>query len=141
MAYLGRFRQGDNVNLVCTTKNAGGVPTLSSDCPWAKVWDPTGGLVARFQVPIVDRYVQTAVFQHLLRLGPAYANLGNYRINYHYVVGTYHGLDEDTFELVAGGHPDGTVNAIYFFQKPWARFLVFSLDSGNLAFGRNPRLQ
>jgi hypothetical protein len=141
MSYLGRFRQGDDVSLVLFTKNASGVPTLPADCPQAKVWDPTGALVATFQVPIVDRYVQTGIFQQLLRLGPAYVNLGNYRIVYYYLAGTYHGLHEDTFELVAGGHADGAVNAIYFFNKPWAKFLVFALNGGNLAMGRNPRLQ
>jgi hypothetical protein len=141
MSYLGRFRQGDSVNLVLFTKNASGVPTLPSDCPQAKVWDPTGALVATFQVPIVDRYVQTAIFQHQLRLGPGYSALGNYRIAYYYLAGTCHGLVEDTFEVVAGGHQDGAVNAIFYFDKPWAKFLVFALDSGNLAMGRNPRIQ
>jgi len=141
VSYRGRYKLGDHVPLLLLTRSASGTPTLPLDVPYAKVWDNTGTLVHNFFMPIADRFAVTGLFTHNMRLGGRFPTLGMYRVVYFYnLSGSYHGTDEDTFELIAGGDNDGTVISDYFYNRPFASFVVQQLDSGKLVSGRNPRI-
>lgn len=142
MAYLGRYRQGDYVFLFCQTKDKNGVPTVPVDSPQAKIWAPGGVLVASLQIPVIDRYVPVpGLFAFPLRLDYGFSATGMYLVNYHYLLpNVFRGLDQDNFEVLEGGNPDGNIVAMYAYQRPNGQFIVQELDSGNLAIGRNPKL-
>lgn len=141
MSYIGRFRQGDTVPLFCACKNATGGLAMPNDSPTVKIWDPLAGLVSSFQIPVVDRYDQVGLFLGQLRLGIPYANVGLWSATYTYLMpdGT-NGIQQDTFEIMEGGNPDGNVVSMYWYERPWADFVVQQLDSGKLVAGRNPKL-
>lgn len=138
MSYRGRYRLGDHVPLFMLTHDANGTPTAPSDPPLAVVWKGNTKLTT-FRMPITERYVQTGTFAHFIRLGEDYA-VGPYSVIYHYTAGSYVGLDQDDFEIVEGGDPDGAVIALHFLQRPQAGYLVAQFDSGRLWAGRNPRV-
>jgi hypothetical protein len=141
MAYLGRFRLGDSVPLFVCCTNGLGSPTFPIDSPTVKTWDPIAGLVQSFQIPVVDRYAQTGLFEGHLRLSVLYSNLGMWTATYTYVTPDGNpGLKQDNFEIVEGGNPDGNVVSMSWYERPWAYFIVQELDSGKLVQGRNPKL-
>jgi hypothetical protein len=142
MAYLGRFRLGDTVPLFICCTNALGTPTFPVDSPNVKLWDPLTGLkVQSIEIPVIDRYAQTGLFEGELRLSALYSNLGLWSATYTYMTADgNNGLKQDTFEIVEGGNPDGNVVSMSWYERPWANFIVQELDSGKLVQGRNPKL-
>jgi hypothetical protein len=135
--FIGRFQLGQIVPLLLVTKNAAGTPTVPNAPPTIKVWAPNGTEVLGAAIPMIDRYVQTGIFQGRVFLSALFA-AGLYVVTYYYQVGSYQGLATDNFEIMPGGDPDGNVMAMYFYRQPQADFIVQSLDSGKIVQGRNP---
>ncbi len=139
MEFLGRYQQGQTVTLFCQGKDANGVATLPDRPPQAKVFNGTTVVEAN-EMPILDRYINTGFFQHHLFLGAAYS-AGQYRVVYYYRVGSYYGVEEDGFEIVAGGHQDGSILNMYFFRRPQADYIVYETEDGIINKGRNPTVR
>ena len=138
--YRGRLRLGDEVTIGCLCVDGNGTPTLPDDCPTAKIFNPAGVAVFRQKIPIHDRYAQTGYFQQNVYLGPAFA-IGLYTVGYAYSIGgSTFGLDEDNFEIVPGGDPDGTTESLFFYHRPQADYIVQQLSSGKIKRRRNPRV-
>src|SRR5437016_2893722 len=139
MSYRGRYQLGQYVALFCQCRDSNRTPTVPTAPPLAVIWGSTGAKLKSLEMPVLDRYVPVAgLFSMQVRLGPEFAT-GIHRVVYEYLAGTYHGLDEDTFEIVAGGNPDGNVIAMYYLDRPGDKFIVQELDSGRLVQGRNPK--
>lgn len=138
--YLGRFQLGTRVpfRLQCLD-GEGGSNALPDNPPWCKVWNSSGSLVASFEMPVSDRYSQTGLFLTELFLGRDYS-AGQYSVTYSYRNSTYHGRQQDTFEVIAGGHADGAVVAMHFYVLPHATYVVQQLESGKIVQGRNPKV-
>lgn len=139
MGYRGRYQIGTHVPLHVLTVNGSNVPSFPTDAPRIEVWSATAKVVSNKAVPVVDRFGQTGLFGHRLFLDGRFS-AGRYTVYYRYLVGTYQGVVEDTFEVVAGGDGDGAVIALNYYERPHAVFCVFQLDSGRLVKGRNPRV-
>lgn len=139
MPYLGRYRLGDTVLLPLVTADANGTPTLPVRAPTVEVFS-SSAQVANLPMPINDRYGVTAFFLLPVRLTSSYA-AGPYRATYNWnLAGGYQGFQEDTFEVLAGGHADGVVQSMFWAEFPHAKFLMHHLESGTVVFGRNPRV-
>jgi hypothetical protein len=154
MSYHARYQLGDFVPLLLQCRNANGTPTLPDDCPNARVFDPLGRLVTNFKVPITDRYGATGLFAFAFPLSAFLFSTGlvngNYRVIYSYSIGSYTGLDESTFEVVAGGDSRGNIISMAYYPRPNADYLVFQTDNGQalgrisydgfISMGQNPRI-
>jgi hypothetical protein len=139
--YLGRYQLGETVGLLLQTKNAVQTPTVPDNPPQAVIWKPDGTKYLSKEMPVIDRYSQTGLFLLPLFLGLGHVT-GHYRVTYTYYITatTYHGLEEDAFEVVAGGHTDGRVIAAHFLVKPDRTVIVQQYDSGRVKAGRNPKI-
>jgi hypothetical protein len=135
--YRGRYQNGDTVPLRVLCRDAAGVPGVPPRAPQVTVWSPAGAKVRVRVMPVLDRYGQAGLFHYPLYLDGDFAP-GLYRAVYNYNLGSYVGIEEDGFEVLAGGNADGAVVALHFYVRPHARFVMQSLDSGKMVQGRNP---
>lgn len=140
MAYRGRYQLGQHLPIMVLARGSDETPGVPTDTPRATIYSPAGAVVMFFDLPVVDRYSQTGLFGMPLRLGADFATTGLYRAEYHYLIGSYYGIEEDGFEIVAGGNADGSVISMYYYDRPHAKFIVQELDSGKLRQGRNPTI-
>lgn len=137
MGYLGRYQLGQTVPLRVQTLNANSVAATPDDVPTVKLWDAAGNRVLTAKMPAVERYIQTGRFLLPVFLNGQFA-AGLYQAVYYYGIAGYHGLESDTFEVLPGGHADGSVISMYFLDRPQARYIVYQTDAGVLIQGRNP---
>ena len=138
--YLGRTQLGKYITLGVLCVDANGTPVQPDAPPVMKVWNPAGTAIVNEKLPIVERYVQTGWFRKRLFLDSVFA-VGQHRVTYTYSVNSsYYGLQEDGFDILDGGDPDGAVIGLHHLDKPHAGFVVKMLDSGALQASRNPRL-
>lgn len=134
--YLGPFRLGEEVSLVCQTVNGTGAVFAPTDPPTVRVMAGTT-LVETFSMPLaVDP--QTGLFAYKLFLDSAYST-GVHEVSYKWVISGTTFQQLDRFEIVAGGNSKGAVTSVYPYFRPDANLLVRSTSSGELLAGRNPR--
>lgn len=134
--FLGRYFQGQTIDLRVQARDVNGTPAAVAAAPVVKVWRGAT-LLLNAPMPVLDRYQVTGLFHLPLFLGGAYT-AGNYQVVYYYVAGSRRGVEVDGFEVTPGGHGDGDVISMYFLDRPDARFLVQKLTSGKIIQGRNP---
>ena len=149
VAYRNRYQLGDFVPLFLVCKNVNGVPTVPDTVPEARLFDPFGVAAGHFSMNPVDRFGTTATFALNLGASQFFNIVGNWRIVYTYKIGTYSGMDEDTFQIVNGGSVNGNVISMYYFHRPNADYVVYQTDggvlvgevqSGRIFGGRGPQL-
>lgn len=122
------------------TTDAAGTPTEPQDTPQVIVTDNALVEVVATQMPITERYTTTGLFYYPLYLGTGFST-GYYTIEYRWVLAsTYIGSAADEFEIVAGGHADGAVTSLYFYERPHAKMLVHGVETGSILPGKNPSL-
>ena len=137
--YRGRFRLGEEITIGVYCFDGNAAPVVPDDCPVAKIFNASGHVVYNARVPIQDRYGITGLFQTQVFLGPAFAP-GQYTVSYSYSSGggAYAGEEEDNFEVLPGGDTDGITEAMFYYHRPNADFVIQQLSSGNLKKRRNP---
>ena len=133
---LGRHQIGTELRIPLLFVDADDEPVAPDSAPTVEIW--TGGVkvVSDLMVPI-DREILTGLFGCLLFLRSL--DVGLYQAIKRWTSGSYFGVEIDYFEIIPGGHDDGSVIAMYYFDTPTARFLVHQLDSGRLKPGKNPK--
>ena len=134
MRYLGAYQLGDRVSLAVQCRT-GQAPIAPDNAPVATVYNTAGTAVATYGVPPIRQ--EDAVFGRAIHLNRQYV-VGRYAVRYTYQIGGQGRAEIDTFDVVGGGDPGGTVIAGYPFHRPHAEFHVLDLDSGELIRGRNP---
>lgn len=147
MPYRGRYFLGDEIPLGCLCVNSSGVPAVPDACPQLEIYSPSakvkggwlpGGLAGSGSgIPVLDRYKATGLFQVRLLLNGAFAP-GQYQATYRWTIGAFNGMEQDTFEVLAGGDAKGSAISMDYYRPPHAAFLVRQLDSGQLVANRNP---
>ena len=136
MTYAGRYILGESVPLPLKTVNAAGTPTEPSDCPQVKIWRGATK-VAEYEMPVIERAGQPGTFFLSLYLGPAYS-AGSYLAEFRWVLGdAYIGAASTTFEVTAGGHADGSVVGMYFYERPGMTYVVHETERGVILPGKN----
>ncbi len=136
--YLGRFQLGTWLDVWLQTTNASSTPVMPDYVPHMKVWS-SSALVTAEEMPLVDKTIQVGVFRSQVFLGSSYAT-GLYEINVFYRSGSKHGMEQHTFEVIAGGDADGQVLGMYFYHRPQADYIVYQVESGQILKGKNPRV-
>jgi hypothetical protein len=137
MPYRGRYQQGQEIQLACLCRNGAGTPTQPTASPTVEIWNSSGAKGFSAAIPILDRYGQLGLFGYPLFLDGRFPT-GSYLAVYHYTVGSYIGIDLDSFEVVDGGNPNGVVQAMTWFVTPQAKNIVYQTNKGRLFKGRNP---
>lgn len=139
--YLHRYQLGETIGLLLACKDGSNTPVVPDNPPQAVLWAPDDTKLLQKEMPILDRYSTTGLFLLPVFLGHQFTT-GSYRVTYNWTSGsgTYTGMSEDGFEIVAGGHEDGRVIATHFFQRPDATFVVQQYDSGKVKASRNPKI-
>lgn len=137
--YRGRAQLGQTVSLLLLCRSAVGTASLPDSPPVMKIYGPSGGAVRNKEMPILERYAQSGLFHYPLFLNADFSP-GQYHVLYYFRVGADYGIEEDHFEVVAGGNQDGEITAMHFYQRPHADFIVQGLESGKIVHGRNPRV-
>jgi hypothetical protein len=140
MAFRGRYQVGQKVPLGCFCIDANGVPTPPAAAPTMDIFSPANALIISADlVPIVDPANAPGYFQQNWFLTSYYTAVGLYTVIYHWVIGSAPAFQsEDTFEVVDGGNYSGSIIALHYHDRPWAQNLIYQMDGGNLAKGRNP---
>lgn len=136
--FYGRFRAGEFVPIPVHTREAG-TPYAPPAAPVAMIYDDSGAKLAAFKIPPVDKGAQTGMFCGLLRLSATYP-VGLYRVAINFVANSVVKMSVGHFEVVDGGHVDGSIISSYFYQRPHASFLVHRLDSEQRLISKNPRV-
>jgi hypothetical protein len=139
MAYRGRQQLGTEITLTVLCVDGNGAPVAPTNAPMMEVYDSAGNQITGKRIPPLEQAVVTGLFQYNLFLGALFS-AGTYTVVYRWVSGGNHYGEMDTFEIIPGGHADGSVISLYFYERPGARFLVQQLDSGKLVQGKNPRV-
>jgi hypothetical protein len=136
--YLGRFQLGDRLPLVVLTRDGSGQPELPDAAPGAALYPPGATAPAvSLELPPADPIGSPGLFLHALHLGRLFA-AGEYRVRYSWTAGGLPRSATGSFTILPGGHPDGTVIAMYRFRRPHADFIIQQLDGGVRVKGRNP---
>jgi hypothetical protein len=133
-----RVQLGDFLNLRVWARDSSMTPTLPARAPVADIFTDSGSKVLSVKLPIEDRYGVTAFFQHRLFLDDKFSP-GRHRVIYSYIVST-NKLDEDAFEVVAGGNGLGAGISMHHLFHPTSEFLLLQTNSGRLLRLRNPRV-
>lgn len=137
--YLGRYDRGSEVLLVVSCENGTGVVTAPDDAPTVEVFDLVGKKLTEGKVPASDTRSTPGLFRFPLFLGANFAP-GKYRSVVRYLLSGVAYSRILSFDVTAGGDPAGAVISMHQFEKPDARYLVHSTDSGKIFKGRNPRI-
>ena len=141
--YLGRFQQGQEIQLVLQCVDANDAPDDPADVPVCSIYqddDSAPTLLETVKLAADLRGVTTGLFRLPHFLGQKYDTAGRYLLIFrwqdsddvgHCRVGSFH--------LLPGGSADGAVISMAYIERPDARHLIWQTDSGRLIRGRNPR--
>lgn len=136
--YLGAYQLGDRVLLPALNSKLGATPANPVAAPRAVVYAAAGGTpVGIYLLPPPDLTNSTGLFAYAVHLDARYA-AGDYAVWVCYTNGSTPTAELHRFTVLAGGHGDGTVIAMYPYHRPQAEFLIQQLDSGQIKRGRNP---
>lgn len=133
----GRFQLGEDVWLRVQCRDSNRQPAWPTEAPTLVVFSASGLILSR-QIPTVDYQGQKGLFGYRLFLNSIFA-AGYYRCLFRYRVGSFQAMEEDSFEVLAGGDPDGSVIALFDYEQPSGDFLLQQRDGGRLFAGANPR--
>lgn len=97
---------------------AAGVPTAPDSAPTLKVYTDTGTLVRSLTVPPQDQTNATGLFGYLLPLNSSYSTGKHFALWSWVISSTTYTRELDHFEIVAGGHADGMLNAMFYLDRP-----------------------
>lgn len=139
--YLGRIQLGAELPISCLTVDANSLPTAPDAPPALKIWSGTT-LILSAQMPVNDRFGTSTVctfFLYPLFLGGQYAT-GTYDVNLSWKIGSFVGVEDAKFDVVAGGHADGAIVAMTLYRRPEADFVVWQTTGGKLQRGRGPKV-
>jgi hypothetical protein len=143
MAYLGRNLLGHILPLSVLTVDENGTPTVPLRPPRVKVWNSAGTKIVNEDMPVHDRYgtaTQKTRFMLPVFLSGEFS-VGFYTVTYYYQTEAgINYIEEDSFEIVAGGHGAGPVISVAPFHMPDAEWLLYETRVGAISRGRRPRV-
>lgn len=134
-----RVQLGDEVSISFQTYDSSGNPVAPDSPPTLRVYAENGTNVYNKSFPPKDNGFVTGLFGHFVRLGAEYSEqVYSWRAGYE--VSSVAGVASGFFEVMPGGHADGAVIAMHWFESPAGSAIVYQTDSGKVKHGRNPRI-
>lgn len=137
--YLGLFAQGQEVPISVSCLGASGVAAQPDAAPTVEVCEASSKRLVGGEVPACDHGSAPGLFRLALFLGTPYTQ-GKYRAIVRYSVSGNVRSEVLYFDVAPGGSPAGSVTSMYQYERPSARHLVHSTDSGRIFTGKNPRV-
>ncbi|MBA4019201.1 MAG: hypothetical protein C0483_18705 [Pirellula sp.] len=140
--YRGQYQLGYEapIGIQCTDADLN--PAAPDAAPTVTIYAADGSKpLENKAIPPKDRAQATGLFEHFVRLGSDFAT-GVYSVLYKWTTdgGAFTGRYVDYFEVLPGGHVDGTVLGLHYFDAGHAQFLVQQTDAGLIKAGKNPRV-
>lgn len=135
--YRGRQMLGTEIALSVLCVNGSNVPSEPTAAPTMDIYSDSAKVMSLLAMPPMDRYQATGYFQRKVFLNGLFS-VGQYRVVYRYIVGSFKGIVIDSFEIISGGNVAGTPIAMYFYRRPHCDWVVQQMDSGRLLKRRNP---
>ena len=136
---LNRYILGDLFPLLVHCKNGAETPTVPATAPHADVFSSAGSKVISQRLPVIDKGGITGLFGFPLSLDNKFS-AGRYDVVYHYLLSTTPYVETESFEIVAGGHKEGSPLAMHLLRVPNAHFVLMQNDAGRVIRQRNPRI-
>lgn len=139
--WRGRTIVGAEILLGCSCDHGTGVPTAPDAAPTMRVYNESGTLVVSKQIPPLDRFTATGLFQYMLPITSAFST-GRHIVRYDYLIGAItHVADLDTFEVVDGGDDDGQFLSLFYLDRPDGQdFILGMTEQGSLTISRGPKV-
>lgn len=139
--YLGRFTQGQIVQIDVRTVDRTGKVSTPDDAPLLRVLSTTSAIVSQ-RMPVLDSQAIPGLFSLGLPLDSQF-KVGRYTAMINWRVAGYVFGELRVWEVVGGGHPDGDGIALYHYSPPTSgsSFLVLQTNVGKLFRFTNPRLE
>lgn len=139
--WRGRAVIGAEIMLGCSCDPGNGVPTAPDSAPTMSVYTEAGALVASKQIPPLDQFSSTGLFEYMLPLNSSFS-VGRHVVRYSFVIsGTTYTTDLDTFEIVAGGDNSGQFLSLFYLDRPDGNdFILGQTEMGSLTIGRGPKV-
>ena len=138
LGYLGQHQQGTELPIVVQCDSAG-VPAWPLLAPTLSI-DGVAGRVLGRDLGAAQQGVVPGTFRVSQLLGAAFSLAGLYNVTVRYTDAAGQGrLLIGSFNVLAGGSPDGAVIAIRSVNRPAGQYLLWQTDSGRLVRGLNPR--
>ena len=138
MSYRGRYQLGSFLPLTLLCRNSSYTPVVPDDVPRVNIWDASGAKVLCQDMPVLDRYNQTGLFQLQVRIDSTFTTTGIYTAEYQFTLSGSGKIHLDTFEIIPGGNANGSIISIFDYTRPQAKYLVNQADSGTISLSRNP---
>lgn len=135
--FRGRRQQGQEVALRVLCLDATHEASWPTEAPTAAIYASSGRIWSGL-LPPLDKPGQVGLFGYRLFLNNLFTT-GYYRVIYRYRVGSHRAMGEDSFEVIAGGDPDGSVIGLYQYEQPQGVFVMQQRDGGRMFAGANPR--
>lgn len=147
--YLGQYRQGDEIVIPLRAWEEtppSGMFSLADAYPQVRTFFTTSSMIliednrfmAAYEHPFFEGY-----FRYSLFLGPQYSAIG-----YYTALLTWRSQEAGNkqltrvcpFEILPGGHEDGTITSLAEVVRPDKRFLICGTTAGKILRRKNPRV-
>lgn len=136
--YLGRQQLGTYLDVFLQVKDASRAPLMPDGVPSIKVLKGIT-VVHNGLMPILDKTNRIGLFHSIIFLGGVFSE-GTFSVRMGYSVSGVPFIESRSFEVVPAGNALGQVLGMYYLHSPQADFVVYSVESGSILKGKNPRL-
>lgn len=139
--FFGRAQLGKWLYIGVQCVDANRTPSLPVDAPILKIKRASDGVtVYSREIPLIDKQgVSIGFFMAQVFLGIAF-NPGSYATEITYTVGTNSVILTGAFRVIDGGHPNGQVIGMAWFDRPNRSNIVYQVEAGRIMKGANPRV-
>jgi hypothetical protein len=136
--WLGKKKLGQELLLSVLAVDGSGIVSWPTLPPLLDIWKGTTlvTLASGLKMPKIDS-ATVAHFRLPVFLDGRFS-AGYYEAIMRWTNGTYLGVQIDSFQIVSGGHVDGSITSMFHHELPHARYLVAGHDSGLIKRYKNP---
>lgn len=139
MMYLGRYTLGQWLPIPLDAVIGSGAAVTPTAAPTVTIYDAAWTAVESAKKIAPRDRTATGSFEREFYLGSDYA-VGLYTARAVFASGGSNFIRLYRFEIVGGGHDDGSFIGMVFFEKPDSPHIVAQQDGGDLVPRRNPRI-
>ena len=134
--YFGRVENGQEVRLHVQCRDNSDIQVDPDNCPILEIWSQ--GAKKVYNVMMFPEDSNVPGFFTL----PWYLqgfSAGTCQVVMRWKKGSFYGVAIGYFEVIPGGHDEGAVIAMTYFDTPQGRFMVHQTDAGITKMGKNPQ--
>lgn len=140
MRFTGRYRLGEEIPLLLRATLAG-APDQPAALPTWEIRSEAAGrpVIDSGRLPADEQGVVTGLFRRRFQLDTDYS-VGQHTVVYRWTdTGNNPRCEVETFEIIPGGAPAGSIVSMFAVERPNRMYLLFETDSGRLGRLIDPR--